>query len=64
MGQFCGSAQASAEKARNSAETPANSNGQNTSAKKKKAEHKPLASLQAILISGTSFLGLQLHIGE
>jgi hypothetical protein len=40
MGQFCGSAQASAEKARNSAETRASSNGQNTSAKKKKAEHK------------------------
>lgn len=40
MGQFCGFVQVNAEKALlNSRETPANSNGQRISARKKKAKH-------------------------
>jgi hypothetical protein len=40
MGQFCGSAQASAERVRKWGEMHASLNGQSTSAKKKKAEDK------------------------
>jgi len=40
MGQFCGFVQVNAEKAlSNSRETPANSNGQRISVRKKKAKH-------------------------
>jgi hypothetical protein len=47
MGQFCGSAQASAERVRKWGEMRASSNGQNTSAKKKKAEDKSLIKVSS-----------------